>query len=259
MKVIRDEDKKSNKYIIKFDVEKGKRDRYIEDESSVMIKRTIEDYNDLVVYMADGSKPKYANVEENKLRILQLMTEQHLRNKMCEKELDDKYCKNIAKSVTFFIGGIVAVGAMVNAVPNPNHLLFENAIRIGFPTIILAYSAIKAISVKKIYNKIKEIKKNDYLLENEEVLNKADLENKNILENIRDKDKAVIAEIKEEKDKEKDKHYFDINSIGIDGLSLDALRKIKANIERENYLGLVGSDDKAKGITESNGTAYVKK
>lgn len=255
MKVIRDEDKKSNKYIIKFDVEKGKQDKFTEDDSNVMIKRTIEDYNDLVVYMSDGSKPRYANVEENKVKLLQLMTEQHLRNKMCEEELDDKYCKNIAKSVAIFIGGLVAVGAMVNGVPN--HLLFANAIRIGFPTIILAYSAIKAISVKKIYNKIKEIKKNDYLLENEEVLNKADLENENILENIRDKDKAVIAEIKEEKDKENDKHYFDINSIY--KLSLPALKEIKANIERENYLGLVRTDEETKGNTESKGTAYVKK
>ena len=255
MKVIRDEDKKSNKYIIKFDVEKGKRDRYIEDESSVMIKRTIEDYNDLVVYMADGSKPKYANVEENKLRILQLMTEQHLRNKMCEKELDDKYCKNIAKSVAFFIGGLVAVGAIVNGVLNPNHLLFANAIRIGFPTIILVYGGIKGIIAKKIYNKIKEIKKNDYLLENEEVLSEADLENKNILENVKDKDKAVIAEIKEEKDN--DKHYFDINSI--DKLSLDALKKIKANIERENYFALSTSKKENNDIAESKGEPFVKK
>ena len=114
MKVIRDEDKKSNKYIIKFDVEKGKQDKFTEDDSNVMIKRTIEDYNNLVVYMADGSKPRYANVEENKVKLLQLMTEQHLRNKICEEELDDKYCKNIAKSVAFFIGGLVAVAAMVN-------------------------------------------------------------------------------------------------------------------------------------------------
>ena len=256
MKVIRNEDKNSNKYIMRFEVEKGTIQKNTRKNASA-VEITTEDYNDLVVYMADGSKPRYANVEENKVKLLQLMTEQHLRNKMCEEELDDKYCKNIAKSVAFFIGGLVAVGAMVNGVPNPNHLLFANAIRIGFPTIILAYSAIKAISVKKIYNKRKEIKKNDYLLENEEVLNKADLENKNILENVKTKDKSVIAKIKQEKDKENDKHYFDINSI--DKLSLDTLKEIKANIERENYLGLVRSDDKAKGNTESKGTAYVKK
>ena len=257
MKVIRDEDKKSNKYIIKFDVEKGKQDKFTEDDSNVMIKRTIEDYNNLVVYMADGSKPRYANVEENKIKVLKLMRDQHLRNKMCEEELDDKYCKNIAKSVAFFIGGLVAVAAMVNGVPNPNHLLFANAIRIGFPTIIFAYSGIKAISVKKIYNKRKEIKKNDYLLENEEVLNQADLNNKNILENVKDKDRPAIAKIKQEKDKENDKHYFDINSI--DKLSLATLKEIKANIERENYLGLVRTDEEVKGNSESKGKPYVKK
>ena len=256
MKVIRDEDKKSNKYIVRFEVEKGTIQKNTRKNASA-IEITTEDYNDLVVYMADGSKPRYANIEKNKVRALELMSKQHLRNKECEEKLDDKYCKNIAKSVAFFIGGLVAVGAMVNGVPNPNHLLFANAIRIGFPTIILVYGGIKGIIAKKIYNKIKEIKKNDYLLENEEVLNKADLENKNILENVKTKDKSVIAGIKQEKDKENDKHYFDINSI--DGLSLDALRKIKANIERENYLGLVRSDDKVKGNTESKGTAYVKK
>ena len=258
MKVIRDEDKKSNTYIKHFEVKKGTIQKNTRKNASA-VEITTEDYNDLVVYMSDGSKPRYANVEENKVKLLQLMTEQHLRNKMCEEELDDKYCKNIAKSVAFFIGGLVAVGAMVNGVPNPNHLLFANAIRIGFPTIILAYSAIKAISAKKIYNKIKEMKKNDYLLENEEVLNQADLNNKNILENVKDKDKTAIAKIKQEKDKENDNNYFDINSIGVGDLSLDALKRIKANIERENYLGLVRTDEEVKGNCESKGKPYVKK
>ena len=256
MKVIRNEDKNSNKYIVRFEVEKGTIQKNTrKNASAVEIKA--ENYNDLVVYMADGSKPRYANVEENKVKLLQLMTEQHLRNKICEEELDDKYCKNIAKSVAFFIGGLVAVGAIVNGVLNPNHLLFANAIRIGFPTIILVYGGIKGIIAKKIYNKIKEIKKNDYLLENEEVLNEADLENENILENVKDKDKAVIAEIKEEKDKVKDKHYFDINSI--DKLSLDALKKIKANIERENYFALSTSKKENNDIAESKGEPFVKK
>ena len=105
--------------------------------------------------------------------------------------------------------------------------------------------------------KIKEIRKNDYLIENEEVLNKADLGNQSILENVKTKDKSVIAKIKQEKDKENDKHYFDINSI--DKLSLDTLKEIKANIERENYLGLVRTDEETKGNTESKGKPYVKK
>ena len=255
MKVIRDEDKKSNTYIKHFEVKKGTIQKNTRKNASA-VEITTEDYNDLVVYMADGSKPRYANVEENKVKLLQLMTEQHLRNKMCEEELDDKYCKNIAKSVVFFIGGLVAVAAMVNGVPNQDYLLFANAMRISFPTIILVYGGIKGIIAKKIYNKIKEIKKNDYLLENEEVLSEADLENENILENVKDKDKAVIAEIKEEKDKDNDKHYFDINSI--DGLSLDALKKIKANIERENYLGLVTVQEEVKDTSETKGKPLVK-
>ena len=253
MKVIRDEDKNSNKYIIKFDVEKGKRDRYIEDESSVMIKRTTEDYNNLVVYMADGSKPKYANVEENKLRILQLMTEQHLRNKKLLKRLIVKEKIAMAVAIPLLITGF---GSIPLSILNEMSLFSVSAVvtfsSFALLTPLTAYG-------KSIAYKIEDIKKGDFVIENEEVLNEADLENKNILENVKDKDKAVINKIKQEKGKENDKHYFDINSIGIDGLSLDALKKIKANIERENYLGLVRSDDKVKGNTESKGTAYVKK
>lgn len=252
MKVIRDEDKKSNKYILKFEVEKGTREKSTRKNASA-VEITTEDYNDLVVYMADGSKPRCANIEENKVRLLQLMTKQHESNKLCEEELDDKYCKNIVKSVVCFLGGLIVVTVMVNGVPNPNHLLFANAIRISFPTIMLAYSAIKAISAKKIYNKLKEIKKNDYLLENEDALNEVDLDNKNILENVKDKDIPVINKIKQEKDK----NYFDINSI--DNLSLDALKRIKSNIERENYLGLVPVQEELKDNTTYKGVAKTKK
>ena len=73
------------------------------------------------------------------------------------------------------------------------------------------------------------------------------------------KDKTAIAKIKQEKDKENDNNYFDINSIGVGDLSLDALKRIKANIERENYLGLVRTDEETKGNTESKGKPYVKK
>lgn len=207
--------------------------------------------------MADGSKPRYANIEENKVRLLQLMAIQHENNKRCEKELSSKMSNDIAKVIDCGICGLISVGIMAVAVPNQGYLLLINALRISFPTIILAYGGIKGITAKKIYNKIKEIKKNDYLLENEEVLNGANLENINILENIKNKDKSEIDRIKERKDEENDKHYFDINSI--DGLSLDALKKIKDNIERENYLGLVKTAEEVKDATESKGNAFIKK
>lgn len=95
-----------------------------------------------------------------------------------------------------------------------------------------------------LQKKINELKKYEYLKNNETVLNQADLENSNILENVKNKDKAKIIRIKSEKDKENDKHYFDINSI--DRLSLDALKKIKSNIERDNYLGLVITKEEVK-------------
>ena len=251
MKVIRDEDKKSNKYILRFEVEKCTRNKPYFEKNLGGITITTEEYSELVLHMADGSKPRYDNLEENKLNLLQLMTKQHLKNKMCEEELSSKMSNNIAKSIALVIGGLIAVFVMVNATPDSSRLLFSNTIRIVFPTIILAYGGIKAISAKKIYNEIKEIKKNDYLLENEEVLNETDLNNENILENVKYKDKTAIAKIKHAKDNENDSHYFDLNSI--DGLSLDTLKKIKSNIERENYLGLVTT------IEETKDKKYVKK
>ena len=256
MKVIRDEDKKSNKYIVRFEVEKGTIQKNTRKNASA-IEITTEDYNDLVVYMSDGSKPRYANVEENKVKLLHLMTEQHLSNK---KELEDlKRTKSFYQVTSVILYIVSVIITVITQFHNPNieYMAIKNILEVIISSSFLICSVASIFRARLAERKIKEIKKNDYLLENEEVLNKADLENENILENIRDKDKAVIAEIKEEKDKENDKHYFDINSIY--KLSLPALKEIKANIERENYLGLVRSDDKVKGNTESKGTAYVKK
>ncbi len=154
------------------------------------------------------------------------MSKQHLRNKECEEKLVSKMSNNIAMAGGCGITGLIFAGVMATGVPNQDYLLFANAIRIGFPTIILVYGGIKGIIAKKIFNKIKEIKKNDYLLKNEEVLSEADLENENILENVKDKDKAVIAEIKEEKD---------------------------------NYLGLVTTQEEVKDTSETKGEPLVKK
>ena len=256
MKVIRNEDKNSNKYIVRFEVEKGTIQKNTrKNASAVEIKA--EDYNDLVVYMADGSKPRYANVEENKIKVLKLMRDQHLRNKKELEKLKNKKIEYLISCIGFFIAGGVMAGIMSSGIPNPNYMLLNNILDVVLPTVFLVPSGISTIKTFKTSEKIKEIKKNDYLLENEEVLNKADLENENILENIRDKDKAAIAKIKQEKDKENDKHYFDINSI--DKLSLATLKEIKANIERENYLGLVTVQEEVKDNTESKGRPYVKK
>lgn len=252
MKVIRDEDKKSNKYIMRFEVEKGTIQKNTrKNASAVEIKA--EDYNDLVVYMADGSKPRYANVEENKIKVLKLMRDQHFRNKKLLKRLIVKEKIAMIVAIPLLITGF---GSIPLSILNDMSLFSVSAVvtfsSFALLTPLIAYG-------KSIAYKIEDIKKGDFVIENEEVLNEADLENKNILENVKDKDKAVINKIKQEKDKENDKHYFDINSIGIGGLSLDDLRKIKANIERENYLGLVRTDEEVKGNSESKGTAYVKK
>lgn len=247
MKVIRDEDKNSNKYIMRFEVEKGTIQKNTRKNASAVEIKT-EDYNNLVVYMADGSKPRYTNIEENKVRLLELRYQQFLKNKEKLKSLKDY--KTIFNVVSGGIAGII-VGVTSMATSSITILLQCSAIAFA-----LAYTS--ALVVNKVINsKINDINKYDLFFENEDIFKDVDLDDSNILERVKSKDKAIIAEIKQEKDKENEKTYFDNNSI--DGLSLDALRKIKANIERENYLGLVRTDEETKGNTESKGKPYVKK
>ena len=253
MKVIRDEDKKSNKYIMRFEVEKGKCNKYINDESNIMIKRTTEDYNNLVVYMADGSKPRYANIKKNKIKVLKLMRDQHFRNKKLLKRLIVKEKIAMTVAIPLIITGF---GSIPLSILN-DMSLFSVSVVVTFSSFALL-TPLTAYG-KSIAYKIEDIKKGDFVIENEEVLNEADLENQNILENVKDKDRLAIAKIKDAKDKENDKNYFDINSIGIGGLSLATLKEIKANIERENYLGLVRTDEEVKDNTESKGRPYVKR
>ena len=253
MKVIRNEDKKSNKYIEHFEVERGTRNKpYLEKELGG-ITVTTEEYSELVLYMADGSKPRYANVEENKVKLLQLMTEQHLSNKKLLKRLIVKEKIAMIVAIPLLITGF---GSIPLSIFNDMSLFNVSAIvtfsSFALLTPLTAYG-------KSIAYKIEDIKKGDFVIENEEVLNEADLENQNILENVKDKDRLSIAKIKDAKDKENDKNYFDINSIGIGGPSLATLKEIKANIERENYLGLVRADEEVKGNSESKGKPYVKK
>ena len=247
MKVIRDEDKNSNKYIMRFEVEKGTIQKNTRKNASAVEIKT-EDYNNLVVYMADGSKPRYTNIEENKVRLLELRYQQFLKNKGKLKSLKDY--KTIFNVVSGGIAGII-VGVTSMATSSITIILQCSAIAFA-----LAYTS--ALVVNKVINsKINDINKYALFFENEDIFKDVDLDDSNILERVKSKDKAIIAEIKQEKDKENEKTYFDNNSI--DGLSLDALRKIKANIERENYLGLVRTDEETKGNTESKGKPYVKK
>ena len=247
MKAIRDEDKKSNKYIIRFEVEKGTIQKNTRKNTSA-VEITTEDYNDLVVYMADGSKPRYSNIEENKVRLLGLRHHQFLKNK--EKLNSLKDYKTIFNVVSGGIAGII-VGVTTIATSSITIILQCSAI-----TFALAYTSVLVVN-KVINSKINDINKYALFFKNEDIFKDVDLDDSNILERVKSKDKAIIAEIKQEKDKENEKTYFDNNSI--DGLSLDALRKIKANIERENYLGLVRTDEETKGNTESKGKSYVKK
>ena len=233
MKVIRKEDKNSNVYITKFTTESVKKPKYI--DKGILIKRNVEDCSELVVYMADGSKPRYENVPEHKVRLLELRYQQFLKNK--EKLNELKNSKKIISIIWGSIAGII-IGVTALSTSSITIILASSLITIS----LAAASAI--ISNKSLNSKIDDINKYDLFFVNEDMFKNADLDDPNILEQVKSKDKKEIAMIKDKKDSENEKPYFDNNSI--DGLSLDALRKIKANIERENYLGLVNKEEDVK-------------
>ena len=235
MKVIRKEDKNSDIYILKFKVQG----------------------NNILVHKANGSIDRKINTKKEKIELLRKMSIQQKINTAHERLLKRKYNDEHTKTSKGVILSVISLlfGAFI--LTNPNYTSINIVGFISLMSIPFIVTVGHAIITKKTLSKLEEIEKNNYLLENEEVLNEADLENENILENVKDKDKAVIAEIKEEKDKDKDKHYFDINSI--DKLSLDALKKIKANIEKDNYLGLVTTQEEVKDTSETKGEPLVKK
>ena len=233
MKVIRKEDKNSNVYITKFTTESVKKPKYI--DKGILIKRNVEDCSELVVYMADGSKPRYENVPEHKVRLLELRYQQFLKNK--EKLNELKNSKKIISIIWGSIAGII-IGVTALSTSSITIILASSLITIS----LAAASAI--ISNKSLNSKIDDINKYDLFFVNEDMFKNADLDDPNILEQVKSKDKKEIAMIKDKKDSENEKPYFDNNSI--DGLSLDALRKIKANIERENYLGLANKKEDVK-------------
>ena len=201
----------------------------------MFLKKDTEDYNELVVYMADGSKPRYENVPKHKVRLLELRYQQFLKNK--EKLNELKKSKKIISIIWGSIAGII-IGVTALSTSSITIILASSLITIS----LAAASAI--ISNKSLNSKIDDINKYDLFFVNEDMFKNADLDDPNILEQVKSKDKKEITMIKDKKDSENEKPYFDNNSIN--GLSLDALRKIKANIERENYLGLVNKEEDIK-------------
>ena len=185
--------------------------------------------------MADGSKPRYENVPEHKVRLLELRYQQFLKNK--EKLNELKNSKKIISIIWGSIAGII-IGVTALSTSSITIILASSLITIS----LAAASAI--ISNKSLNSKIDDINKYDLFFVNEDMFKNADLDDPNILEQVKSKDKKEITMIKDKKDSENEKPYFDNNSIN--GLSLDALRKIKANIERENYLGLVNKEEDIK-------------
>ena len=222
MKVIRKEDEYSNIYVKNFEI------KYPSDS-----RKKKEESGKIVVYMADGSKPRYDNLPEKKVRLLEVMHRQHLKNR---KELPKlKRKKALGKVLgTLMVGGIV-VASTLGAMDYYDVMNFLNYQYSALITAGLSVTTfVDLATVTKLSNKIKEIKKYDYLEQNQELLNTADLENKNIVENVKSNDKKELQKIKESKDKDHDTTFFDYNSIN--NLSLEALVELKANIEREYFL-----------------------
>ncbi len=234
MKVVRKEDKNSNIYIENYKV-----------ETKDNIKVKTEEYNNLVLYMADGSRPRYANIPENKVKVLNKMHQQYTLNKQEKAKIKSK------RKLYVTITG-ASLGIAVGLILPPNTIL-----TVPLVASSIALATISAAYYVKNIKKHNEIEKEEYLVSFQNELNNADLENDNVLENIKDKDKVEIGKIKKEKDAVNDNSYFDLSTI--DRLSLKTLKRIKANIERENYLGLTRTNENVKNDTESKSKPYVKK
>lgn len=236
MKVIRDEDKNSNKYIKSFDV-----------------NITTGDCSELKVNMADGSRPKYLNIPSNVKRLLELMSEQHEKNKEQEQEIIRKMKLNKLKSLLAFLGSVISTTVIISTFPNLEAIMLIDLIKLVVPTGLFVYSSAEYVKVKKSLNKLNDLSKYVFLEENEEILNNADLEDSNILENVKRKDRKEIERIITRNNSEQS-NIFDWNSI--DNLSLETLRQIKDNIVRDNYLGL-GETEKVQ--TKPTAKTYVIK
>ena len=249
MKVIRDEDKKSNTYIKKVKIKKRKKTKH-NSKSLNDVNVTTKNYNDLVVYMADGSKPRYANIPEYKKKLLEIRRQQYIKNK---DELVD--LKNNLKLYTTLL--IVCIGITAVSIPIASIVNGLSAILYSISCVSTASGIISAVLASKYYSKINDVKKYEFFDDNISTLNSVDLDNPNILERVKNKDKRKIYRIKKEKDFENEKPYFE--NISIDGLSLDALKRIKDNILRENYFALSTSKKENNDTAESKGKPLVKK
>ena len=87
--------------------------------------------------MADGSKPRYSNIEENKVRLLGLRHHQFLKNKEKLKNLKDY--KTIFNVVFGGIAGII-VGVTYMATSSITIILQCSAIAFVFSIYFCSYS-----------------------------------------------------------------------------------------------------------------------
>lgn len=200
--------------------------------------------------MADGSKPRYANIPEYKKKLLEIRRQQYIKN------IDELVnLKNKLKLYTTLL--IVCIGITAVSMPLAAIVNGLSAILYSISCVSTASGIISAVLASKYYSKINDVKKYEFFDDNISTLNSVDLDNPNILERVKNKDKRKIYRIKKEKDSENEKPYFE--NISIDGLSLDALKRIKDNILRENYFALSTSKKENNDTAESKGKPLVKK
>ena len=228
MKPIRKEDKNSNLYLKNFKTV-GKLDE-----------------GQIVCTMADNSHPRYTFIKENEIKLLETLFNQHEENKKELSTLKDKHFKHQNRTWMFGVSALLVTASSVLSGIAPSLMTSFDMIHIpfiissGVLIIGTVYEEVKTLSTAF---KINEIQKEDYLLNNKEILNEVDIENSNHFEKVSHSDKETIASIIRKKERtlpqeqeESEIEVFDLNNI--DKLSLSTLKRLKANITREDYLGL---------------------
>ncbi len=239
MKVIRSENKGDPNYIKGFKTTKEQNYKRMENGEEIEIINMRELPERIVIYTADGAHAKCDNISTNRVALLKQMYEQFVQN---YKELPKLKAKRFfLKTITFILSvAIPVVTVLINRMLVPVSMTGVFAASASVLTVV----GFGGAKVKKISNKIEDVKKYKYYNDNSEVLKKFNLGNPNHLINVDGKYIAQIKSIVKQMpdDRSEKETIFNMNSIS--DIPLNVLIDLVNNIERLDCLGVTYSPNK---------------
>ncbi|MDD2505137.1 MAG: hypothetical protein PHF21_02555 [Bacilli bacterium] len=191
-------------------------------EQTNFIKNYTIKKGEIVSKLPYGKKHYIPYSEKNEARVLTIMENQLKNLDKKDKIFRRKHHLNLLNTIIF---GILTYLGFTN--------LYIAEINQYLPMIIQIIagggSLISAIKTIKTHGIIKDIEKTKYYKNNEFELNKNIKENENMKLNLSNKKIDIINNTPD------NKNVFDINKIDIDNWTLEELKNVKNNIEREYY------------------------